>query len=205
VKMKKLLTVGLMALLASTAQASQEELATSMKDTRVEAGQTRDQLAATLSALTTLTKQQQGDLRPAYDSFAAQVPKTEAAAAATASRVAWMQGEGMQYFDDWQTTISSIGDESLRKKSQQRLDAVRKSYAKVIDEFKKAADEFKPFLADIGDIQKVLSTDLTSRGVKGLRSTVNSANTEYRKVDRAITDALDEMKKMEQELSPQAN
>jgi Protein of unknown function (DUF2959) len=203
-KVRTMLTACLMALLASVTQASQEELATSMKATRVEADQTRDQLATTLAALTTLTKQDTGDLRPAFDAFTAEIPKTEAAAAATGARVTWMQGEGAKYFDDWQATISSINDESLRKKSQQRLDAVKKSYAKVTAEFKAAADKFRPFLTSLADIHKVLSTDLTASGVKGLRSTVNSANSDYKSLDRSMNSALAEMSNMEKELSPEA-
>ena len=204
--MKKqiLLMIGLATLLASTTQASQEQLATSMKETRVEAGQTRDQLATTLVALTTLTKQAKGDLRPAYDAFAAEAARTEKAALATRTRAAWMQGDGMKYFEDWQKTISSINNESLRKKSQKRLDAVKKSYGKVTDEFKEAAEKFKPFQADLSDIQKVLSTDLTAKGVKGLRSTVSSANWNYKNINRTINSALEEMKEMEKSLSPEA-
>ena len=111
----------------------------------------------------------------------------------------------MKYFEDWQATISGIKDESLRKKSQQRLDGVKKGYAKAIDEFKEAASLFKPFLANLSDIEKVLSTDLTARGVKGLRSTVDSANGDYKKLDRAMNDAFEEMTKLEKELAPEAN
>jgi hypothetical protein len=203
-KTQTLLTIGLATLLASALQAGQEQLATSMKETRVEAGQTRDQLATTLAALTTLTKQEKGDLRPAYEAFTAELPKTEAAAATTRARVAWMEGDGLKYFEDWQTTISSINNESLRKKSQKRLDAVKKSYGKVSAEFKEATEKFKPFLADLTDIQKVLSTDLTADGVKNLRSTVSSANSDYKKLNRIINSALEEMKSMEKELSSEA-
>jgi DNA-binding XRE family transcriptional regulator len=204
-KKQTLHMIGLATLLASAPQAfTQEQLATSMKEVRLEAGQTRDQLAKTLAALTTLTKQEKGDMRPAYEAFTAEVPKTEKAAATTRTRVAWMQGDGMKYFEDWQTTISSINNESLRKKSQKRLDAVKKSYGKVIVEFKEAAEKFKPLLADLNDIQKVLSTDLTAKGVKGLRSTVSSANWNYKSVNRTINSALEEMKDMEKELSPEA-
>jgi len=196
--------LSLATLLAGAANASQEQLATSMKEARLEAGQTRDQLATTLAALTTLTKQEKGDLRPAYEAFTAEVAKTEAAAATTRTRAAWMQGDGMNYFEDWQKTVSSINNESLRKKSQKRLDAVKKSYAKVTDQFKAAAEKFKPFLADLSDIQKVLSTDLTANGVKGLRSTVSSANWNYKNVNRTINSALEEMKDMEKSLSPEA-
>ena len=203
-KKQTLFTIVTATLLASAVQASQEQLATSINDVRLEAGHTRDQLATTVAALTTLTKQKKGDMRPAYEAFTAEVAKTEKAALATGTRVAWMQNDGMKYFDDWQTTISSINNESLKKKSQKRLDAVKNSYGKVIDEFKEAAEKFKPFLADLNDIQKVLSTDLTTKGVKGLRSTVSSANSNCKSVNRKINDALEEMKGMEKELSPEA-
>ena len=204
-KKQTLFRIGLVTLLATATQAySQEQLSKSMQEVRLEAGQTRDQLATTLAALTKLTKQEKGDLRPAYDAFTAELPKTEAAAAATRTRVSWMQGDGMKYFEDWQTTISSINNESLKKKSQKRLDAVKKGYGKVIAEFTEAAEKFKPFLADITDVQKVLSTDLTAKGVKGVRSTVSSANSNYKSVNRTINSALEEMKGMEKELSPEA-
>jgi uncharacterized protein YoxC len=204
-KQQTWLRIGLATLLASATQAyTQEQLATSMKAVRQEAGQTRDQLATTLAALTKLTKQEKGDLRPVYEAFTAELPKTQAAAATTRTRVAWMQGDGMKYFEEWQKTISSINNESLRKQSQKRLDAVKKSYGKVTDEFKEAVEKFKPFLADLADIQKVLSIDLTANGVKGLRSTVSSANSNYKNVNRMINSALEEMKHMEKELSPEA-
>jgi len=38
-----------------------------------------------------------------------------------------------------------------------------------------------------------------------VRSNVNSANSDYKKLDRTMNDALEEMKKMEKELSPDAN
>ena len=194
----------LTALLVGAAHANQEQLAASMKETRLEAGRTRDQLVATLATLTALTKQEKGDLRPAYQAYCAEIPKTEAAAASTRARVAFMQGDGLKYFEGWQKTVDSINNESLRKKSQKRLDAVKKSYVKVTASFQDAAEKFKPFLADLGDIQKVLSTDLTASGVKGLRSTVSDANWRYKTVNRTINDALDEMKKMEKSLSTEA-
>ena len=42
-----------------------------------------------------------------------------------------MAGDGRQYFQDWQNTINGIANESLRKKAQKRLDAVKRSYDKV--------------------------------------------------------------------------
>lgn len=202
---KTLLTaLGLAAILVSAAHANQELLATSIKETRVEAGRTRDQLAATLAALTALTKQEKGDLRPAYQAFTAEIPKTEAAANWTRVRASWMQGDGLQYFTGWQKNIDGINNPSLKKQAQKRLDSVKKSYGKVLASFKEAGEKFKPFQANLADIQKALANDVTASGVKALRGTVSDANWSYKAVNRSINDALEEMKKMEASLSSEA-
>jgi hypothetical protein len=203
-KKKILFTIGLATLVASATQASQEQLANSIKDARLETARTSEQLKSTLGALNALTKQTKGDLRPAYNAFSAEIPKTEAAAAWTRTRVQWMAGDGKKYFQDWQTTVSGIANESLRKKSQKRLDAVKASYDKVEASLQLAGDKFKPFLSDLGDIQKALATDVTAGGVKAIKSTVRSANWNHQFVNQAINSALKEMDKMAKALSSEA-
>jgi DNA polymerase III delta prime subunit len=203
-KKKTLIMIGLATLLASGTQASQELLARSIQDARLETTRTSEQLAATLEALTALTKQKTGDLRPAYNTYCAEVAKTQSAAAWTKTRVQWMASDGRKYFQDWQTTVSGIANESLRKKSQKRLDAVQKSYGKVETSLKLAAEKFNPFLSDLVDIQKALASDVTPGGVKAIKSTVGSANWNHKYVDHAIKSALKEMDKMAKALSSEA-
>lgn len=202
-KIKILLTIGLASFL-SAAQASQEELAKSIRDTHVETLGTSEQLRSTLNALNALTKQTKGDLNPAYKSFSAQVDKTQTAAAETRKRAEWMGGDGRKYFEVWQNTVNGIANESLRKKAQKRLTAVQESYGKVESKLGLAGQKFAPFLADLEDIRKALATDVTAGGVKSIRGTVKSANWNYQYVNSAITDARKEMDKMEKALSTQA-
>ena len=204
-KEQTLFTIGLATLLASAPQAySQEQLAKSTQETRDETARISLQLKATLGALNALTQKTQGDLRPAYNTFAAEVTNTVAAAATTAARVQWMDGEGQQYFKNWQDTITSIANESLRKKSQKRLETVRSEFDDVKKELKEASAKFKPFLSDLSDIQKTLASDVTAAGVKSVRSTVKSANWNHQFVDNAIKAALKDMDKMEKALSSEA-
>jgi hypothetical protein len=204
--MKKttLFMIGLATLLASATQASQQQLARSIADTRIEATRTSEQLKSTLEAITALTKQKTGDLHPAYNTFCSEVGKTKAAADWTRTRAHWMASDGRKYFQDWQATVNSIANESLRKKSQKRLDAVQVSYDKVEASMKTAADKFSPFLSDLADIQKALASDVTPGGVKAIKSTVRSANWNHQWVDSAIQSALKEMGKMEKALSSEA-
>ena len=199
-----LLTIGLTVLLASAMQASQEQLAKSIQDAHLETARTTEQLKATLGALNALTAQKKGDLRPAYNAFCAEIPKTEAAAGLTRTRVQWMAGDGLKYFKDWQATINGIANESLRKNAQKRMDAVKKSYDKVEASLVQAGEKFRPFLSDLTDIQKALATDVTAGGVKAIKSTVSSANWNLQFVDKAAKGALKEMDKMQKALSTEA-
>lgn len=196
--------IGLATLLAATTQANQQQLATSIKEAHAETTRTAEQLKATLGAITALTKQKQGDLRPAYNTYCAEVAKTEAAATWTRTRIQWMASDGRKYFQDWQSTVNSIANESLRIKAQKRLDAVQVSYDKVEASLKLASEKFKPFLSDLGDVQKALAADVTPGGVKAIKSTVRSANWNHQYVDNAIKSTLREMDKMEKALSSEA-
>jgi septal ring factor EnvC (AmiA/AmiB activator) len=204
--MKKqiLLTIGLAVLLASATQASQEQLASSIKDAQAETSRTSEQLKATLSALNALTKQTKGDLRPAYDAFCSEIGKTESASTWTRTRVKWMGSDGRTYFQDWQRTVDGISNDSLRKKAQKRLDSVRKSYDKVEASLQVASEKFRPFLSDLVDIKKALATDVTAAGVKSIRSTVSTANWDHQYVNQAVKSALKEMDKMQKSLSSEA-
>jgi len=204
--MKKqiLLTIGLAVLLASATQASQEQLASSIKDAQAETSRTSEQLKATLSALNALTKQTKGDLRPAYDAFCSEIGKTESASTWTRTRVKWMGSDGRAYFQDWQRTVDGISNDSLKKKAQKRLDSTRKSYDKVEVSLQEASEKFRPFLSDLGDIKKALATDVTAGGVKSIRSTVSTANWDHKYVDQAVNSALKEMDKMQKSLSSEA-
>ena len=196
--------LGLVTLLASATQASQEQLAASIKEARGEAARASEQLKTTLDTLTALTKQKEGDLRPAFTAFTAQIPQTQADAKWTRACVDWMEGDGQRYFDGWQKTIDGIANESLRKKAQKRLETVRKSYDKVGVSLKSAGEKFQPFLSDLADVQKTLASDLTAGGIKSVKSTVSDANWRYLDVRNAINGALKEMDKMQKALAPEA-
>jgi len=205
--MKKqiLLTIGLSGLLAAANQASgQEQLGKSIRDAHVETSRTFQQLQATLGALNELTAQKKGDLKPAYNTFCAEAAKTVEAAGVTATRHQWMAGEGRKYFSEWQNTVNTIANESLRKKAQKRLNSVQKSYDEVEESLKVAAGKFKPYLSDLNDIKTALATDVTAGGVKAIKGTVRTANWDYQFVERAVNSAMKEMGKMEKALTSQA-
>ena len=184
---------------------SQEKLAASIKESRVETVNTRNQLQTTVNALNALTEQKKGDLRETYKAFAAEVKNTHASAAQTAARVQTMQAASKSYFEGWQADLTGISNESLRKNAQKRLDAVRRSYDQSIVSLSAAAERFKPFLSNLDDVQKALANDVTPGGVKAIRGTASDANFNLKKVRSSIFDAIKELESMEKALSPETN
>lgn len=196
--------IGLATLLASATQANQEQLDQSIKAAHVESARTATQLKTTLEALNALTKQTKGDLRPAYSNYCTQVSETVKSAEWTKTQILWMAGDGRKHFLDWQVTVTAIANSSLRKKSQKRLDDVKKSFEKVDASLVQASEKFKPFLSNLADIKASLSADMTAKGLKAIKSTVSSANSNYKSVERAIESVLKELENMVKELSPDA-
>jgi len=186
-------------------QSAQARLAGAIKEIRIETTLTRDQLQQTVDALDVLVKQKTGDLRPTYNTYVAEVKKTHSAADWTASRGSSMQKASADYFGAWQAEVGGIANESLRKKAQKRLDAVRKSYDKVVASLQDAAKEFRPFLSNLDDVEKTLANDITPGGVKAIRGTASDANFNVKKVRRYIADAIEELGKMEKSLSSESN
>ena len=187
-----------------SATAGQDKLAAAMRETRDEVIQTRDQLQTTVNSIDALVKQKKGDLRPAYDDFAAQVTKTQASAATNKSRVQKMQTEAKAHFSSWQTELDSINNQKLKNKGTKRLQNVQKSYNQVLNQLEAASIKFDPYLSDLADMKKMLANDLTPDSVKGMRGTVGDAKFHLQNVRRPLYDAIKELDKMQKTLTTSA-
>ena len=180
---------------------AQENLAKSVEEIRTETLATRGQLQTAIGALTALTTQKQGDLKPAYDAYVAEVAKTHADAGKTTSRAAAMQSASKDYFGAWQQDVAGINNASLRQTAQKRLDTARRNYDKVIASLQEAGKRFKPLLSDLDDVQKMLANDITPAGVKSVRGVANDARRDGDRVRATITDALDNLQSLAMALS----
>jgi hypothetical protein len=158
-------------------------------------------LQAAVGALTALTNQKEGDLKPAYNAFVAEVGKTHAAAEQTASRAADMQNASKDYFGAWQQEIAGIANESLRRTAQKRMDSARRNYDKVIASLQEAGKRFKPLLSDMDDVQKMRANDITAAGVKSVRGVANDARRQADRVGATIMDALSNLQDLSLALS----
>jgi len=192
--------LGLVLLFPALSLAGQQELAASIAETRAELISTTEQLKATVDALNNLQEPIGGDLKKAYDALVIEIGKVEAAGASTKTRAEAMKAAASGHFESWQKDIDSLNNAKLRKATQKWLTKVQKIYDKAVSEMKNAASLFKPCLSDLNDISKVLSNDLTAKGVSSINGVIRQGKANIQVLSRAIGATIAQMESAEKDL-----
>lgn len=134
------------------------------------------QLDATLAALNDLVNNPQPDLRPQYNKFSDNVDDLGTLAKHVADSVATMRKNGKAFFAAWNEQLATIQNEDIRNLSAARQQEVSAEFLNVKRSYAQAEIAFKPFMADLRDLQKYLGTDLTPAGVAAMQNATVKAN-----------------------------
>ena len=86
-----------------------------------------------------------------------------------------MAANGDAFFAQWDAQLAQIQNEDIKARSQARKDEVAQKLLAIKRNYAEAAMAFKPFLADLQDVQKYLSVDLTQGGVASMKDTAAKA------------------------------
>ena len=199
-------TLALGMLMATAANAGQETLANAVNNAIAEVNATNAQLSETMKSLNALMASRPGeDLRPAYQAYVQNVEKTRQAADTTRRRYEQMNADSNNYFSTWRADNRKIANRDIRAKANQRLEQVRQEYRGSVASLKAAAEQFRPFLSDLTDIQTALSNDLTGKGLSSLSATAKKANFDHDQVQREINEAASHLNAMRTALLPVAD
>ena len=143
---------------------------------------TSDQIAAlpgqldkTLASLNNLVSQPQPDLRPQYKEFAANVAAVQSSAKDLATARAKIASDQTEFFARWDQEITQIQNQDIKAASQKRRDEVARNLTAIKTSYAQTDMAFKPFLADLSDVQKYLSVDLTPGGIAAIKGPVAKA------------------------------
>lgn len=180
----------------STLFGGQEELLAAIQQTRNETVLTHNQLVANLKALNALVDQKSGDLRPAFTAFTAGLKDTREASDRTTKRAAMLQADGDKHFAVWHSEVEQIKDEGIRARALKRLDAARKNWYGAASAIQEATTQFPALLGYLTDIEKALSYDLTTEGVKSVRGAARSANESFGSIQSLTQKAVGELEEM---------
>jgi Protein of unknown function (DUF2959) len=159
----------------------------SMQSVESDYRQASVRIDATNASLDNLIKLSNGDTKKNYNAYAENVDKMEKLGKRLDMHTDKMSTQGNEYLKDWESSYSSP---EIRELSEQRRIEVRENYARIPEASIGVKGALKSYLADIRDIQKFLSNDLTTQGIDSIRPIAQRAVVDGENLKEAVKPVL---------------
>jgi hypothetical protein len=126
----------------------------------------------TMAALDQVVAQAAVDPRKAFKAFDKSVPDIDSAATKARKRADDMRERGKQYFDTWEKDLANVNDPEVRKLAAERKAKLEATFGNIKTFLDPARERFNSWLANLKDLQKYLSQDLTVGGIDGAKDLI---------------------------------
>jgi hypothetical protein len=158
----------------------------------------KQQIDKTVASLKRVVETADTDPRPAFQEFSKDVTTVESIASRVRGRAESMRKQTDAHYAAWEKELTKMSSEDLRDRSQERMDLMKKEFAKIDEAFQKTSEAYDPFIADLKDVRLYLEQDLNPTGIKSasdvIKKTEKDATTLESRVDKAIS-VIEEVKK----------
>ena len=130
----------------------------------------KEQFESALEKFSSVLKFEGGELEEKYKKLKAEYEKSESKAEAVADRIEAVEDVAEDLFDEWQDELSEYTNQSLRRRSEQKLKQTRRQYSQLIKTMKRAEKKIDPVLSAFRDQVLYLKHNLNARAIASLRS-----------------------------------
>lgn len=178
-----------------------DRAAASMADTRQMLAEGRRQISVTIGALDRLGSLTDQELAPQFKSFSDQVLGTERMANRVGQQANSMRSRSESYFASWEKEMEGFNNPDIRQLSESRRAETMAQYNTLTESMDDVRDSFVPFLEDLKDIQRHLSSDLSKAGVTSAEGLIMEAKRTSQVVQQRIGTSLSELDRVSALLS----
>ncbi len=173
-----LCTLGLLLAGCETNEGRQARVArravTSLEETRTELVRADQEVNQALAALNQLSSEPR-DLKQAYRAFSTEVSDTTRQSEAARERAEEMREQWREYIVSWEQEMDQVASPELRASAAERRQSVGDKFNTLRDMARDLQEAYEPFVAQLRDIQRSLSLDLTSAGVAAAEPAIEVA------------------------------
>lgn len=188
------LTLSVLAILGackSSAPASEADATTSAMATyRAEMAKSISVAKSMITAMNAVVTEADKDPRPAFGSFTQEISSLEAQAARTRASRDAMRAQGQSYFQNWEAQLAQITNPEIKKRVEARKAELSTKYGKIREYTDTLAENAQTFMANVKDLHKALSVDLSPAGIKGSAGLIKQFSTEGNKVIQQAEGAM---------------
>jgi hypothetical protein len=155
-----------------------------------------------LTALNDLVNNPKPDLRKQFKTFNSSVDGLGSTAKDVGGKAAEMKSQGAAYFKKWDQEAAKMQNEDIRNRSEARKNEVAAKFGRISLQYDETKAAFAPFMSDLRDVQKFLSTDLTAGGLSAIKDVAAKANRDALPLKTALGKLSDEFKGLGLSMSP---
>lgn len=156
----------------------------------------------TLANLNDLVSNPQPDLREQFKTFNSSVDKLGSAAKDVSSKAEEMKSQGAAYFKKWDKEMAKMQNEDIRNRSEARKNEVASRFARISQQYDETKTAFLPYMSDLRDMQKFLSTDLTAGGLAAIKDVAAKATKDAVPLKESLAKLSDEFRSLGLSMSP---
>jgi hypothetical protein len=152
--------------------------------------ETKVQLMKTMDVYNALTADDAQDRKRLYKNLQKEMDNTEKRRLRIAEEAAKMKTEAETLFQRWGESAAAIENPDLRRRSEERLEATKASYAEIEAAGRKASDLYPPFMKDLQDQITYLGHDLNAEAVASLKPEAAKLNEKAKTLTRSLDDTI---------------
>ena len=115
-----------------------------------------------------------------------------------------MKSRGAAYFEQWSQDLATIQNENIRSRSETRQQEVASRFQEIASSYTEVKTAFQPFISDLRDVQRFLSTDLTPGGLAAARKIAAKATVDAVPIRASLAKLAGEFREMGVALTPAA-
>lgn len=162
----------------------------------------KKEVDATMAALDKIVTSATTDPRKAFKDFDKAVPGIEEAAKKAKKRAEDMKARGQDYFKQWEKELAAVNSPEIRQLAEQRKAKLQATFGSIRSFMEPARDQFNTWLADLKDLQKYLSNDLTIAGIDAAKELIGKTKTEGQAVQQTMDKVIAELNTIVATLTP---
>ncbi len=190
-------TVAFLGGCATTGMERSEKTANSIREVDSEIRKMIVQIDATAASLDSLVTIGQPDLKKSFVKYSDNLERMDSEGKKVTKRTEEMKIRSTEYFSEWEKDGDAFTNPEIRELSVERRTKLAEIYARVPAAGAGLKGTYHAYLTDLKEIQRYLSTDLTSKGVEAITPVARKSVQDLDALKASLTPviaALDEIK-----------
>jgi hypothetical protein len=162
----------------------------------------KNQVDAAVAALDQVVANAATDPRKSFKAFDKTVPRVDDAAKKAKKRSEDIKARGAAYFKDWEKEMAAVNNPEIKQLAIDRKAKLQTSFDNIKKVMEPVKEQFNPWLSDLKDLQKFLSSDLTVSGIDAARDLVDKTRADGKEVQQSMDKVIIELNSIVAAITP---